>query len=139
MRGIKSVYHVHAYKLPILEKLYIRYVVLHLTEEFLPKFTKEKSGKKSEKAHLYGSSLVVLAIIAYAHAHADTSNRVRGLIFGMSLPCVCEKRRLWRDCAYAQALLGLRCSPMQLEPKYHVLSHLPFINRHLNLKVYKKV
>ena len=108
MRGIKSVYHAHAYKLPISENLYIRYVVLHLTEEFLPKFT-----KKSEKAHLYGSSLVVLAVIAYAHAHADTSNRARGLIFGMSLPCVCEKRRPIRDCAYAQSRLILRCSPMQ--------------------------
>ena len=36
---------------------------------------------------------------------------------------VCEQRRLWRDCANAQARLSLRCSPMWQVPFSHELAH----------------
>ena len=41
-----------------------------------------------------------------------------------SIVHVCEQRRLWRDCADAQARLSLRWATMRLVPNSDELAHL---------------
>ena len=51
--------------------------------------------------------------LACAAIHCGYTSDVWSDPSSTSILCVCEQRRLWRDCAYAQSRLSHRCSPMR--------------------------
>ena len=46
------------------------------------------------------------------------------------LICACKQWMLWRDCAFAQARLSLRCSHMRYLQKSHELAQIQFIGQY---------